>query len=41
MRARSVTLGSMFGWIPATFRLVTGNFGAMRAFASGGKYLST
>ena len=29
MRARSVPLGTMFGWIPATFRLVAGNFGAM------------
>ena len=29
MRARSVPMGSMFGWIPATFRLVAGNFGAM------------
>jgi len=29
MRARSVPLGSMFGWIPATFRMVFGHFGAM------------
>ena len=29
MRARSVPFGSMFGWIPATFRLVAGNVGAM------------
>jgi hypothetical protein len=29
MRARSVPFGSMFGWIPSTFRLVSGNFGAM------------
>jgi hypothetical protein len=29
MIARSVGLGSMFGWIPATFRLVSRNFGAM------------
>ena len=29
MRARNVPFGSMFGWIPATFRLVSGNFGAM------------
>ena len=28
MRARSIPLGSMFGWVPATFRLVTGHFGA-------------
>lgn len=29
MSAQSVGLGSMFGWIPATFRLVSRNFGAM------------
>ena len=29
MRARSVPFGSMFAWIPATFRLVAGNFGAL------------
>ena len=29
MNARSVGLGPMFGWIPATFRLVSRNFGAM------------
>jgi hypothetical protein len=29
MIARSVGLGPMFGWIPATFRLVSRNFGAM------------
>ena len=29
MRARSVPMGSMFGWIPATFRMVFGHFGAM------------
>jgi hypothetical protein len=29
MRARNVPLGSMFGWIPATFRMVFGHFGAM------------
>ena len=28
MRARSVPLGTMFGWVPATFRLVTRHFGA-------------
>jgi hypothetical protein len=28
MRARSIPLGAMFGWIPASFRLVRGHFGA-------------
>ncbi|MEO8161659.1 MAG: hypothetical protein ABI588_09590, partial [Arenimonas sp.] len=29
MSARSVGLGSMFGWLPATFSLLKRNFGAM------------
>jgi hypothetical protein len=29
MRARNVSIGSMFAWIPATFRLVRNNIGAM------------
>ena len=29
MSARSVGVGAMFGWIPATFRVVSRNFGAM------------
>jgi len=31
MRARSIPFGSMFAWIPATFRLVGNNAGAMVA----------